>query len=438
MAADPSAARPVRHRPRTGTVFVAAFVAGAVAAVGVNRALDVRLAQARPQVECEPVFVALRALPAGAAVTVWDVALRDLPKAMVPATALRVSDSFEGRLLKFPLREGQPLISAQLIQPEVAAPIVPETPTGEPAAEESLVEEAFVPPVPAAPVAVEVGAPMTDARDTVTSRPLVDEPVPSLSNHAPAETGLAIAAGDEDDTEPVASVAETPEVDVTTETPESEIAQAPRVAVSESTPVVAVEPTPAAPTPAATAPAVSLSSDLFAIPRAADLDASLDMPSRPAADIADLPSVMASGEADAGRSATASGGSGVRYLVVPERIARQVDTAFTTPAAPEATAPVKAAAQPDRGPAATKQQQVRPQPAKSGTTPGQPARPGKPVQSVRPVQSGQPTATVPQPSGPRAWGGMFPNVAAGLEAMGGWRSGNRPAPDQADRSSSTR
>jgi Flp pilus assembly protein CpaB len=127
MAAETPSARPARHRPRTTTVFVAAFVAGAAAAVGVNRALDVHLAQAKPQVECEPIFVALRALPSGSPITVWDVALRDLPKAMVPATALRVTDSFEGRILKFPLREGQPLVSGQLVPAEPAAPAAAET-----------------------------------------------------------------------------------------------------------------------------------------------------------------------------------------------------------------------------------------------------------------------------------------------------------------------
>jgi len=65
------------HRPRALTVFGAAFVAGAAAAFGVNRVLDVHLAQAKPQVESEPIFVALRSLPQGAPVTVWDVALRD-------------------------------------------------------------------------------------------------------------------------------------------------------------------------------------------------------------------------------------------------------------------------------------------------------------------------------------------------------------------------
>lgn len=438
MAADTSAARPVRHRPRTTTVFVAAFVAGAVAAVGVNRALDVRLAQAKPQVECEPVFVALRALPAGAPVTVWDVALRDLPKAMVPATALRVNDSFAGRLLKFPLREGQPLISAQLVPPEVVAPVVPETPTAEPAAEESLVEEAFVAPIPAAPVAAEAGDPITESRATVTSRPFDDEPVPGLANHDPTETSSTTETVADGETEPVASVSETPGIDVTAETPQPQDLPVSSL-TAVPTPVAApVEPTPAAVPPGGAAPPVNLSSDLFAGPAAGPLDATLDMPSRPAASLADLPSVMASREAASAGPAPAGDGRGVRYLVVPERIARQVDTAFTTPAAPEAAGPAKAAAQPDRGAAvtrpstpaqpqqpgratsATKQQQPRPQPAKSAARPG------------------QPTAAVPQPSGPRAWGGMFPNVAAGLEAMGSWRSGSRAAPAQTDGGSATR
>ena len=51
-AATPSPTA-TRHRPKSLTVFAAAFIAGAAAAVGVNRVLDVHLAQRRPQVECE-------------------------------------------------------------------------------------------------------------------------------------------------------------------------------------------------------------------------------------------------------------------------------------------------------------------------------------------------------------------------------------------------
>ena len=51
------------QRPKASTVFAAAFLAGAAAAVGVNRALDVHMAQNVPQVESESIFVALRSLP---------------------------------------------------------------------------------------------------------------------------------------------------------------------------------------------------------------------------------------------------------------------------------------------------------------------------------------------------------------------------------------
>jgi Flp pilus assembly protein CpaB len=86
---DPSA---TRHRPATPTVFGAAFVAGAVAAFGINSFFDAHVARTRPQVESEPIFVALRSLPQGAPVTVWDVALRDWPRAMLPESALRAED----------------------------------------------------------------------------------------------------------------------------------------------------------------------------------------------------------------------------------------------------------------------------------------------------------------------------------------------------------
>jgi len=134
--------KPRSHRPRATTVFLAAFIAGAAAAIGVNRVLDVHLAQRQPRVESEPIFVALRSLPPGSPVTVWDVALRDWPKAMLPAAAMRPHDSFEGMLLKHPLREGQPVLTVQLVKdtsvgagrlveggaPAVSTPAAPATP----------------------------------------------------------------------------------------------------------------------------------------------------------------------------------------------------------------------------------------------------------------------------------------------------------------------
>jgi hypothetical protein len=103
-------------------VFAAAFLAGAAAAVGLNRTLDVHLAQRQPRVESEPIFVALRSLPQGTPLTVWDVALREWPKAMLPAAALRPRDAFDGMVLKHPIREGQPILSVQLAK--ITAPRV--------------------------------------------------------------------------------------------------------------------------------------------------------------------------------------------------------------------------------------------------------------------------------------------------------------------------
>jgi hypothetical protein len=104
------------QRPRATTVFAAAFLAGAAAAVCVNRALDLHIAQTRPRVESESIFVALRSLPQGSPVTVWDVGLRDWPKAMLPTAAMRPNDTFDGMVLKYPLREGQPVLSVQLVK----------------------------------------------------------------------------------------------------------------------------------------------------------------------------------------------------------------------------------------------------------------------------------------------------------------------------------
>jgi hypothetical protein len=450
MAAETPSSRPARHRPRTATVFVAAFVAGAAAAVGVNRALDVHLAQAKPQVECEPIFVALRALPQGSPLTVWDVALRDLPKAMVPATALRVTDSFEGRILKFPLREGQPLVSGQLVQPEQAAPA--EAPAAEPAAREELIEEAFVAPVPAKPpVAAGASEQVTAPRDVAARRPVFND-----DESEDAEVGPLVAVADDTAVEP---------------TPAAE--PEPAVTVAEPAPVAIVEPTPAAmpadaDRPQADRQAAVASPAKLPIPSGEDrltADNTLDMPSRPPVDIASMPSVMARDAAAASPAEDTDASPGVRYLVVPERIARQADTSFTTPAAPNtglvdpdargaAPLPQGSEAQPESTPAARqpqtqgpkgqnqKPQSPKSQPRQAQTGPSQARQPDQrqPQQGpTRDRQPGQPQtrsrqAAQPQPAdqqaadgrqapGPRAWGGMFPNVSAGLEAMGGWRSG---------------
>ncbi|MEI8319840.1 MAG: SAF domain-containing protein, partial [Planctomycetia bacterium] len=102
------------HCPQAYTVFGAAIVAGVAVAFGLNSALDSHLAQAKPQVESESILVALRPLPAGSPVTVWDVGLRDWPKAMVPSTAMRVTDDLDNLVVRHPLREGQPILAVQL------------------------------------------------------------------------------------------------------------------------------------------------------------------------------------------------------------------------------------------------------------------------------------------------------------------------------------
>lgn len=113
---------PVRvHRPQAYTVFGAAIVAGAAAAFGLNSALDTHLALAKSQVESESILVALRALPVGAPVTVWDVGLRDWPKAMVPLSAMRVTDDLDNLVVRHPLREGQPILVVQLGRADAAA-----------------------------------------------------------------------------------------------------------------------------------------------------------------------------------------------------------------------------------------------------------------------------------------------------------------------------
>lgn len=158
-----------RHRPSTLTVFGAAFVAGAVAAFGINSVLDSNLVRTQPQVECEPIFVALRSLPQGTPVTVWDVALRDWPRAMLPQTALRAEDTFEGLILRHPLREGQPLLSVQLAQPEAGVEFQAASPLTT-SAVAAAIEETFAPPVPA------------DAEESFTA------PLPAAVPAAPAPT----------------------------------------------------------------------------------------------------------------------------------------------------------------------------------------------------------------------------------------------------------
>lgn len=190
---------PVRsQRPKATTVFAAAFLAGAAAAVGLNRTLDVHLAQRQPRVESEPIFVALRSLPPGAPVTVWDVALRDWPKAMLPAAAMRPRDSFAGMVLKHPLREGQPILSVQLAKVDTTE-------------SEQVAQAAVDPGLP-----VEAAAPQTDlwAPAEVPTADIVETPTTDLVETPPAETDGVGAVSDA-----VASTSAVPEADTATVEP---------------------------------------------------------------------------------------------------------------------------------------------------------------------------------------------------------------------------
>jgi len=404
-AATHSGETSARHRPRALTVFAAAFVAGAAAAVGVNRLLDVHLARSKPQIECEPIFVALRSLPQGAPVTVWDVALRDWPKAMLPTSALRAHDSFEGLLLRHPLREGQPLLSVQLMPPAGTSGTMPGT----------ALQEAFVPPVPATPA---VASPQAQADLWTPAEPTGKTPT------APAAAPAVVATTDIPAPQATESAAEPSGVD------------APAPAADDVASVVVAAP-PEAPTPAEPEGDVATDSSGTA-PAAADAAATDadNEASQPAA-AETLPSVVTNAASDQPPAAAEpSRAQPRRYLVVPERIALQADTSFSAPppVTTATTTPVAAPVQTDVAPVRSAPGSAGPAtPRASGTgrsgqapttrqrppaKPGPQAQPsrGKPTQAPQRNRPAPATNTTSAPQ--RTWTRPFPNVAAGLEAIG--------------------
>jgi len=423
-----STAAPVRHRPKSFTVFAAAFIAGAAAAVGVNRVLDVQLAQRRPQVECEPIFVALRPLAQGAPVTVWDVALKDWPKAMLPSSALRAGDTFEGYVLRHPVREGQPLLTVQLVKSGVATA-------------STVVTETFTPAVPAAST-VPTAPPSTSTQaDPWMPSELIGQLTPAPAT--PVAQVAPVATAPQDEAREPQGVNETADVvkrdkptqpsstDVVTTSPPAPNTEQPVVApeAAEPTPVEpqlaptiasAAQPMPPSPTdidpPTRPQPTVGVENDLD------------EMTEAVATDVQSMPSVMKASGQPVAQSTRPSTGDAGRYLVVPERIALQADTSFTTPRpeppGPPATPTAKPGATP-RPAAATPQSSAR-----RGTQPRpQAAGSQQPQQQKAQSQSAardQKQAAVPQK---KSWGGMFPNVAAGIEAMSG--SWQRPTAEQA-------
>jgi hypothetical protein len=438
--------------------------------VGVNRTLDVRLAQSKPRVESEAIFVALRSLPQGSPVTVWDVALRDWPKAMLPSTALRASDTFSGHVLKHPLREGQPLLSIQLTPSgQGTQPTTEPTPFPPPAA----YTQSSVPSTDAdlwsTPVAIppqQVAGPTHAApqepvtvKETVTQTETVpaSEPVAVREAVLPSEPVAVqepVPASEPVAMPPAASVAATvdhPATDsnvipnstaITDSTvngiPEAtpENVSAPENVAATTTAVVETTPelTPAS-EPQVPAPAISDVSTGMQTPTLAALTDVAPPVVNPESSpiVAPLPIVSslpapASLPTQVERPRPAQ----ARFLVVPERIAVQADASFTARAAvqsPETTAQ-STAGRPAERPASNAVQPLpstttaerRPQGRPAGSSPQgrQPQRQGR--QSA-PATTGAGPETMPQP---RLGMTMFPNVSAGIEALESKMRGDQP------------
>lgn len=361
------------HRPKAATVFAAAFIAGAAAAFGLNRALDVHLAQSKPQVESEAIFVALRSLPQGSPVTVWDVALRDWPKAMMPMAAVRPHDSFEGQILKHSLREGQPLLKVQLAK-------APSTTEGQ------IVGSAAAGVLPVHPAAA----------------------IPQPDLWAPGEQAAPA-------TPPVAAVAEaTPPAATAAEA--QPVADVPAAAQPAQEPTVAVEQT------AEAAPVAE--PEIVSVVRPAAEPAAATSGDIPVETVQTDPETMRQG------STAAASVPVVRYLVVPERIALQADRSFTpatqAPAQPAARQQPEPQRQPEPRPAVVQQTPpVRQAPQQQANSPRQrqartPATQRGDAANQQP-QRPAPGKPRPTPNVARenasTFKTMFPNLSAGMTAV---------------------
>ena len=316
-----------RHRPKTLTVFAASFAAGVVLAYGVNRVVDVHVVQVEPQVESEPIFVALRSMSQGTPVTVWDVALKDWPKAMLPSTALRADAALEGVVLRHPIREGQPLLSGQLVRDAgpapgtafVAAPMTTPaaaaSPPAAPVVAVPAVAEQFVPAMPAESATPAQADAVPASIPTAAAVPQ-DEPAADASADAATPTAAASPRSTDVDELPTIAVRPTP------------IAAAAAPEPPAPLPAAAPAPVPA-PTPAATAVAV-------------DVPLAAPVPTLPPTDIGrPLAAFTPKQEPRDARSESvldrtteatlpmATESNHKYHLVVPERIALAVDASFT-------------------------------------------------------------------------------------------------------------
>ena len=402
--------QPRRTRPSRLTVFTTAFVAGAAVAFGVNRMLDVHLAQTRPQVECEPIFVALHALPQGSPITVWDVALKDWPRAMLPTSALRARDTFEGMVLRHPLREGQPLLAVQLMPANAAT-----TPAAAPA------EQSFTAPPPAAATTQSVTAPEADlwAPAEPATPKVAAVPRPQVS-----KTDVEFVAPIPQEVAPSEpTLADAPETTADPE-PTREPNPVPAPVTTAATETAAAEPQPqAAPTPGL----LPTSEPLYApVPASPPTDlggplsgvGSLSSSSGGGSDQGT--SVLKHPPAGAAAAVTQQQPSAGRYLVVPERIALQADSSFAPPpsAQPAAPSPAEASAQRPQGQNAKSTAKSSPKSTAKSSSKA-PQRSATSTPSAKRTQS--PAATA------RPLGGMFPNLSAGIEA---WTGAGKPVAAQ--------
>jgi hypothetical protein len=376
--------------------LAAAFLAGGAAAVGLNHFLDVHLSQRKPVVESEPIFVAMRSLPSGAPITVWDVALRNWPKAMLPTTAMRVEDSFDGMCLKMPLREGQPLLSVQL-EPAAVGKIAAVESGGRdggvivvddrtkiqmswpaPPARDSAANDQLRPlPEPAH----QTGIALPD--DRLAIRPLAVQPkVPAAAEQAQAPAVVSppggsqlpvVAAAEVAVIGPVAEVAgKVPPTEAMPEVPPPQLVATPEVIAPEREQLPEIQlPLPAAPTPVMAAveekPAQpQLSSVIVPQERTSALP-----PARP---VLPVPSAVVPSQ---------------RHLVVPERIAVMVDEVTT------ATRPQQETKTQAENAAKPRSTGVGANPLRSPASRGSAQRSTPPSLLVPPARQNTPTVTRP-------------------------------------------
>ena len=387
------------NQPRPLTILAAAFLAGGAAAVGLNHFLDVHLSQRKPVVESEPIFIAMRSLPSGAPITVWDVALRNWPKAMLPTTAMRVEDSFDGMHLKMPLREGQPLLSVQL-EPAAVGTIAAVESGGRdggvivvddrtkiqmswpaPPARDSAANDQLRPlPEPAHQTAI------TLPDDRLAIRPLAVQPkVPAAAEQAQAPAVVSppggsqlsvVAAAEVAVIGPVAEVAgKVPPAEAMPEVPPPQLVATPEVIAPEreQLPEIQLPPPAAPPTPTPVMAAVE------------------EKPAQPQLSSVIVPQerISALPPAKPGLPMPSPVVPSQRHLVVPERIAVMVDEVTT------ATRPQQETKTQAENAAKPRSTGVGANPLRSPASRGSAQRSTPPIPLVPPARQNTPTVTRP-------------------------------------------